>query len=96
MTPEHGRHQHQHGVLDDELPGQSSDAGSERLSDRDLARTYRAARQQEVRNIHARNQHHDANSGEQHEERRLARTENHVAQRLNEHAAGLIDRIRLL
>ena len=93
---QHGRYQHQHGVFDDELPDQPSDSGSERLSDRDLARTDDAARQQQMRDVDARNQQHDADGCEQHEEGRLARAENHIAQRLNEDAAGFIDRVRLL
>ena len=67
--------------LGQQLPEQPAAAGPHRHADRELTLTRRRTRQQQVGDVRAGDQQHQADRTEQHEERPLHVTDDHVAQR---------------
>jgi hypothetical protein len=57
-------------ALDDELPRDTPPAGAERAADGDLALARHVAREQEVCDVRAPDQHQEPDGAEQHEQRR--------------------------
>ncbi len=66
-TTEDGNHQ----ILDEQLPHQAKSRGAERAPDRELTLTCLGARQEQVGDVHARNEEHEPDRRAQRHQRRL-------------------------
>ena len=64
-------HAGEHAALGEQLPHHTTAAGAERGAERDLARPARGPRQQEVRDVGAPDEPHDAHGAHQHPQGRL-------------------------
>ena len=73
----------QHHALGEQLADDAAARAAERGADRDLALAARGAHQQQVRDVRARDQQHEADGAEQHEQRLPHVADEHLADRID-------------
>ena len=82
----------EHRAFGHELPGQLAGARTERLPDRDLLASSCRPREDEMRDVDARDQQEQADAPQQHEHRRRHTADDVVLQRLDPRSPAVLER----